>query len=115
MHGYNKLFKENYINELLDNRHIIDRLNTIEIPFVLKDTLLSGFEIVLEIGSINSNKNLVVELIDIDDRTIVVSTEIPLYKIRNGEWNNISFNPIENKGERRYIIRLLEDYHWKGW
>ena len=109
MHGYNKLFKENYINELLDNRHIIDRLNTIEIPFVLKDTLLSGFEIVLEIGSINSNKNLVVELIDIDDRTIVVSTEIPLYKIRNGEWNNISFNPIENKGERRYIIRLFVD------
>lgn len=109
MHGYNKLFKENYINELADNRYIIDRLNVIEIPFVVKETLLSGFEIVLEIGSINSNNSLVVELIDIDDRTIVISTEIPIYKIRNGEWNNISFDPIENKAERRYVIRLFVD------
>ena len=77
--------------------------------FVLNETLLSGFEIVLEIGSVNSDNNLILELIDIDDRTIVISTEIPIYKIRNGEWNNISFNPIENKGERRYVIRLFVD------
>ena len=109
MHGYNNLFKENYINELEDSRYIIDRLNALEVPFIVSDTLLSGFEILLEVGSINSDNNLIVELIDIDDRTIVISTEIPICKIRNREWNNISFNPIENKGERRYVIRLFVD------